>query len=363
MTKPRFAFFGMGNLGLAHSAHMALHGYDVSLCTRTGAKLQAVIRNDNAVRLTGIVSGQARLALVTPDYEEAVADRDVIVLCTAAPGHLYTITRLLPFLKPHHHIVLHPGYMLGAVQIHRLLCKHHLSNIAVSEFESSLLTCRYDGQAVSINAIKKQLGCATLPAHRTEECLSLFRPLYGDHLQAYDTVLETSLLNLNFIYHLPITVLNAACTARAHNYLYYREGVTREVAALIESIDNERMAVCEALGIRTYSAHQWQTRHYSDLIEDSTSLYSTMRTNRAYNGIYSPDTLYTRYIWEDLPYGIMPVLSLASAARVKTPAMAALYELCQAMFGKTWQEEARTLENLGLTCEQLLDFAKARKTA
>jgi opine dehydrogenase len=363
MTTPRFAFFGMGNLGLAHSAHMALHGYDVSLCTRTGAKLQSVMDNDNTVSLAGVVSGKARLSLVTEDYEEAIAGRDVIVLCTAAPGHVDTITRLLPFLKPHHHIVLHPGYMLGAVQIHQLLTKHGMGDMAVSEFESSLFTCRYDGKTVNVNAIKKRLGCATLPAHRTGECLSLFSPLYSPYLQAYGNVMETSLLNLNFIYHLPITLLNAAATERGHRFLYYKEGVTQEVAHLIESIDNERMAVCDALGVSTNSAHEWQTRHYTALIKDSTSLYSTMTTNNAYNGIYAPDSLYTRYIWEDVPYGIMPVISLGAAVGVKTPALEAIYALCKAMFRKDWRKEARTLKNLELTCEQLLQLIKQRKIA
>lgn len=51
--------------------------------------------------------------------------------------------------------------MMGAVQIHQLLTKHGLEDIAVSEFESSLFTCRYNGDVIKINAIKKQLGIST----------------------------------------------------------------------------------------------------------------------------------------------------------------------------------------------------------
>nr|VFK24077.1 MAG: opine dehydrogenase [Candidatus Kentron sp. MB]VFK34095.1 MAG: opine dehydrogenase [Candidatus Kentron sp. MB]VFK76736.1 MAG: opine dehydrogenase [Candidatus Kentron sp. MB] len=359
MTKPKFAFFGMGNLGLAHAGHMALHGYDVSLCNRTGAKLQLLIENNNEIRLGGILAEKARLTLVTASYEEAIAGRDVIVICTAAPGHKYTVTQLLPFLRPHHHIVLHPGYMLGAVEIHQLLTKHQLDRIPISEIESSLFTCRYDGSVVHIKAMKKHLGFATLPGHRNRESLSLFHPLYSQYLRPYSNVMETGMLNLNFINHPPIALLNAAVIDTGKRFLYYREGVTEHVANLIEATDNERIAICHALGIQTVSAHEWQQRHYPGLIGDDSTLCSTLKTNAAYHGVYSPDKLYSRFIWEDIPYGIIPVISIGSAIGVKTPSMDAIYGLCKAMFHADWSREARTLDNLGLrglNGRQLLRF-------
>ena len=64
--------------------------------------------------------------------------------------------------------------------------------------------------------------------------------------------------------------------------------------------------------------------------------------------IYSPEKLYTRHIWEDISYGIMPIISIAQTLKVKTPVLEAIYNLSKAAFGKDWTSEARTLENLGL---------------
>nr|VFJ50309.1 MAG: opine dehydrogenase [Candidatus Kentron sp. FM]VFJ56488.1 MAG: opine dehydrogenase [Candidatus Kentron sp. FM]VFK08296.1 MAG: opine dehydrogenase [Candidatus Kentron sp. FM] len=347
--KPKFAFFGAGNLGLAHAGHMAMHGYDVSLCNRTGSKLQPIVENNNKILLTGAVSGKVRIAFVTESYEEAIAGRDIIVICTAAPGHRYTVGKLLPFLESRHRIVLHPGYMLGAVEVHRLLSQHNLADIPVSELESSLLTCRSEGgNTTNIKAIKHRLGFATLPAHRNWECLSPFLALYGRYLHARDSIMETGMLNLNFIIHPPISLLNAAAIDNGQRFLQYHDGVTEHVANLAEAMDNERIAVCNALGIPTTSLHEWDKIHYPTHIGDSSTLASAFRTNAAYSAIYHPDTLYSRYIWEDIPYGVMPVISLGAALGAPTPAMEAVVGICKAMFRMDWDREARTLENLGL---------------
>ena len=196
--KTKFAFFGAGNLGLAHAGHLALQGYDVSLCNRNTNKLQAIIANDNYINLSGVISGKGKLSLVTDNYEEAIIGRDIIVIATSAPGHKAIVNRLIPVLKPTQHIVLHPSYMMGAVEIHQLLIKHNLGNIPVSEMTNALFACRANFVNVKILAIKESLGFATLPAHRTEECLEPFKPLYGNYLESYDNVMETSMLNLNF---------------------------------------------------------------------------------------------------------------------------------------------------------------------
>nr|VFJ66314.1 MAG: opine dehydrogenase [Candidatus Kentron sp. FW] len=347
--KPKFAFFGAGNLGLAHAGHMAMHGYDVSLCNRTGSKLQPIVENNNEILLTGAVSGKGRVTLVTESYEEAIAGRDIIVVCTAAPGHRYTVDKLLPFLEPRHHIVLHPGYMLGAVEIHQLLSQHNLVDIPVSELESSLLTCRSEGNIASIKAMKHQLGFATLPTRRNRKCMSPFLPLYGRYLHARDSVMETGMLNLNFVIHPPISLLNTISIDNGQRFLQYHDGVTEHVANLMEAMDDERIAVCDALGIPTMSLHEGQKIPYPTSIWDSSTLASTFRTNIAYDGLYHPDTLYSRYIWEDVPYGVMPVISLGAALGVPTPVMEAVVGICKAMFRMDWDREARTLENLGLS--------------
>ncbi|MEN8219034.1 MAG: NAD/NADP octopine/nopaline dehydrogenase family protein [Pseudomonadota bacterium] len=359
--KLKFAFFGVGNLGLAHAGHMALRGYNVSLCNRSPQKLQAIIANDNYINLNGVISGKGKLSLVTENYAKAIEGRDVIVITTSAPGHKAIVSRLLPVLKPTQHIILHPSYAMGAVEIHQLLVKHNLGNIPVSEIANGLFSCRADGVNANIFAIKENLGFATLPAHRTDECFESFKVLYGNYLEPYDNVMETSLLNLNFMQHPFVAMMNAGAIENGKRFLFYHSGVTPHIANVIEAADAERIAVCNALGVRAFSAKELMELHYPSYVGKSSNFYEACITNTSYQSLYSPDKLYTRFIWEDISYGIMPIISIAQILQVKTPVLEAIYNLCKAAFGKGWTNEARTLENLGLegiNGDELMRYAR-----
>jgi opine dehydrogenase len=364
MMSPKIAVFGMGNLGTAIAGYMALHGYNVNLWNRTHKKI--AVENNRYIRLYGKVAGEAQLNLVTSDYKEAIKDRDVIMLCTTANAHKEVIRKLVPFLQPKHYIMLHPSYMMGAVEVHQLLTKFGLEHIPISEFESSLLTCRSHGIHGNVFAIKEKLGFATLPAHRNLECLNLLKPLFGKYLTAYDNVMQTSMLNLNFIPHTVITLMNAGAIERGERFNFYREGVTPYIAKMIEKTDEERLAVCRLLDVKTFSDKEWTETHYGSYIQDSHEIYESFATNSAHNQVYSPSCLYTRYIWEDIPYGIMPLLSVAKAVNVSTPLLEAIYAISKALFDTNWETEARTLENLGLDSlpkNELMEYIRIGKIA
>ena len=83
--------------------------------------------------------------------------------------------------------------------------------------------------------------------------------------------------------------------------------------------------------------------------------------NPAYDTLLSPPQLYTRYIWEDIPDGLIPFLFLARQFNVQTPILEAMYTLATRIFKEDWMDEARTLDNLNLShlsLEQLLNFVK-----
>ena len=101
------------------------------------------------------------------------------------------------------HIVLHPGQFLGAIAAKKDLVEYNpeLSSVTVSEFESSLLTCRAVGPTeVELFAIKRSLGFATIPMSRAEEIAQLFYPL-RECIAIRSSVLATGMTDLNAIVH------------------------------------------------------------------------------------------------------------------------------------------------------------------
>ena len=63
----------------------------------------------------------------------------------------------------------------------------------------------------------------------------------------------------------------------------------------------------------------------------------------------APGALDTRWLTEDIPYGLATWAALADQVGVETPLMDALVTLASALLGRDFRRETRTPADLGLT--------------
>jgi opine dehydrogenase len=70
--------------------------------------------------------------------------------------------------------------------------------------------------------------------------------------------------------------------------------------------------------------------------------------NPAYVGIKAPLTLEHRYLLEDVPTGLVPLIELGRAAGLRCPTLGALVERAKEVLGGERWQQARTLDSLGL---------------
>mmetsp|Transcript_4995 Transcript_4995/g.14005 ORF Transcript_4995/g.14005 Transcript_4995/m.14005 type:complete len:351 (+) Transcript_4995:226-1278(+) len=277
----KVAIIGAGNLGQAMAAHMSFHGYAVSLGNRTSSKLDGL--EGLRWRHAGHEKGDWHTTPLwrvqhTPSspypkedplgLRSVVEGCAVIVLCVPAPGHRVLAEALADVLLENQDVVLHPGNLFGALEVHNILTKRsggRLRHVTVSELESSLLTCRAPRMGeVEIYATKSHLGFATFPATQTERVMSFFHPLYHPYLVARPNVLYTSLHDLNFVVHPIVTLMNAGPIDRGQPFLYYAEGVTQHIAQLLEGADEERCRVIDALGMVPIPLRDWIIAEYRE---------------------------------------------------------------------------------------------------
>eukprot|EP00008_Paramoeba_atlantica_P005493 CAMPEP_0201490936 /NCGR_PEP_ID=MMETSP0151_2-20130828/27999_1 /ASSEMBLY_ACC=CAM_ASM_000257 /TAXON_ID=200890 /ORGANISM="Paramoeba atlantica, Strain 621/1 / CCAP 1560/9" /LENGTH=796 /DNA_ID=CAMNT_0047877083 /DNA_START=53 /DNA_END=2443 /DNA_ORIENTATION=- len=366
-TAPTFAILGAGNLGPAMAAHLAMNGYDVSLTNRTLSKLEPLQKNNNTIEVSGFVKGEGRLSFVG-EFEDAVKGRDVIIICVPANGQYFYAEKLALMITRKTHIILHPGEMFGALEVRKVieernpdLFPRNGNGVTISEFESSLLTARAMSITnVEIFAIKQHLGLATLPATRNKEVISLLAPeVYGKVITPRANVLSTGLQDLNAVIHPIVTLLNASAIDRGSPFLYYKEGVTPMVGDFLERCDKERCNLAAALGLEVIDVCSWVRAEYTAMGAHGSSLYELLSSNHAFDTISAPKRLYTRYIWEDLPTGVIPMVMLGKRFGVDMPLMSLVWSLSKAMFKRDWIDEARTLEKLGLgylSLDQLKEY-------
>ena len=89
------------------------------------------------------------------------------------------------------------------------------------------------------------------------------------------------------------------------------------------------------------------------------TLYEAMHKNKVYRGIKSTPTLEHRYIFEDVPTGLVPIASIGEMLDVMCPSLKMLISLASTMLRNDFWSQGRTVERLGLrgmTIEEIVDF-------
>jgi opine dehydrogenase len=161
-------------------------------------------------------------------------------------------------------------------------------------------------------------------------------------------ILQTSLQNGNPVLHPTITLLNAALIERTQgNFYFYEEGVTPAVGRLIKAIDQERIAIGQALDIEImpepdlgymqgYMAEPTYDKGYSEA--------------PGFQGIKAQSSLDYRYFHEDVGYGLVYLQSLADQIGVETPYISAVIRLVSLLMERDYLAQGkRTMESLGLS--------------
>ena len=343
---PSFCVLGAGHGGLAMAGHLALTGCRVNLYNRSAEHIQAV-RARSGIELVGEVEGFAELDRVTTDVAEAIENVDILMVVVPATAHRAIAEAVCPHIRDGQILVLNPGRTGGALEVAQVFRQNNLhAHPYIAEAQTLLVAARViDPGQVRIFGIKNSVPVAALPSYFGPDILPILRKALPQFI-AGDDVLKTSLDNIGAVFHPAITILNAGRIEDTHGgFEYYIQGVTPSVARVLEAVDRERIELAEALGLHVHSAREWLYFAYDAA---GRSLYDAVRANRGYTGIKAPGTVDHRYIAEDVPASLVPIVSLAEMLGVQTPVMRSLIHLGSVMHGVDYWAIGRTVDKLGL---------------
>lgn len=343
--KPQVAVLGAGNGAHAFAGDLAHRGYAVRLYNKFAHEITH-LQAAGGVALEGVIQGAGQLELVTTDIAPVVAKADLILVVVPATAHVFMAEACAPHLRDGQVIVLNPGRTGGALEFRSVLRSLGVkAHVLIAEAQTLLYTCRISGPArVRISSIKRQVTLAALPASDTVEVLERLQPLYPQFVAAAD-VMETSLDNIGAVFHPAGLVLSTARVEAGQPFEFYRD-MTPGVVRFMEAIDAERLAVADAFGVRAISACEWLARSYEGIQGDT--LYERIQSNAAYHGIPAPRTLDSRYVLEDVPTGLVPIVALGRVASVPMPASSGLVNVCCGLYRCDFWQEGRNAERLGV---------------
>jgi opine dehydrogenase len=344
----RFAVLGMGPGAQTYAATLCAAGHRVSIWSpgwsdTEHTKLQAIQKD--GIRTTGALEVHVRPDLATKDMGAAVASAEIVVVVTQARAHRTIATQLAPLLRKEQRILLSPGRTGGAFEVSAIVGARGASCAGIAETASLPFTCRLRGpNDVLVADRKREVGVAALPRASAEAIVAALRGAVP--LAARRTVLETSFENLGPVFHVVGMLFSAAQVERSGLEVYYRDAVTPAVARAMEAVDAERLRIAAAFGVRVPSALELSSARYAS---DERSLYAAIKANAAYMAIGGVDGLAHRYLSDDLPASVAPIVGLAGAAGVAAPLHEALLILGSALCGEDYAATGRTLATMGLS--------------
>ena len=320
---------GAGHQGLSMAAHLALNGLKVNLWNRTKKNIQDVM-DTGIIHCSGIVNGDAKIAKVSDNVADVVSD--FVMVTTPSSAHKDIARELAPYVHPDMVIVLNPGRTFGAIDFAEELKKQGVKHLPqIAETQTIVYTCRKSGNnSASIFALKKDVEIAAIRGSNIRYIMNCMPECLKPYFKVVNSVGITSLSNIGMVLHCSPVMMNIGwIESEKVDFKYYYDGISKSIAHFLEKIDAERQVVARAGGFEVESLKQWLERTYDTW---GNNLFECIRHNEAYKQIDAPPTINTRYIFEDVPNGLVPVEAMGKEFGVHTPNITTIIDLaCSVM--------------------------------
>lgn len=331
---------GAGHQGLSMAAHLALNGIEVNIWNRTEKNIKDVIDN-NIIYCSGVVSGEAKVARASANIKDVIAN--FVMVTTPSNAHRDIAKMLAPYVNKDMVIVLNPGRTFGAIEFAEELINNGVIELPhIAETQSIVYTCRKSGcNSTNIVAMKKNVEIAAIRGSDIEYIMHFMPKCLKPYFRVASSVGITSFSNVGMVLHCSPVMMNIGwIESEKVDFKYYYDGISETIARFLEKIDAERQDVARAAGYTVESVKDWLKRTY--LVEGD-SLYECIRNNVAYKEIDAPPTINSRYIFEDVPNGLVPIEAMGIECNVSTPNISTIINLTNSVMDVDYRAIGRRI--------------------
>jgi opine dehydrogenase len=340
----KVAILGAGNGGQTMAADLSVSGHEVRLfeLERFAGALGPLFEKKH-IKMTGFIEGEADIAVITTDIDEAISGAEVIFIPLPAFTHRTYAELLADHVKDGQIIVLVPG-TLGSLVFRRVFDEKGVTaDVIICETNSLTYDTRIVAPGeVHVFATNPGLKLGVMPKEKTPEVFRFLSEFF--EFEEAEDVLDCGLHSLNPVLHVPGCILNAGRIERSKGEFYlYEEGITPRVVRVMESIEEERANIVDRLGYKLMTLAE-------ELAEgrEPRTIWEEVNGCETLEFIKGPSSFDNRYFTEDIPYGLLAWTELADIIGVKTPTMNALLQLGSLLIDVDPRKVGRTKEDMGI---------------
>lgn len=328
------AILGAGGVALAMAAMLDQAGHDTVVWSPSGKSIGDLATTNLAV--SGAVEHGFHVTFAS-SAAEALKGADVAIVALPANGHRLVFDAMLPHIEPGQTIIVSAQLSMGALYLAQGLERRGV-DVTIIAFATTIVMGRRSGPStVAVGGIRKLLEIAVLPEDRAGEALDTCRALFGDRFRLAANLTAIALSNLNPPVHMANALCNFTRIEKAEYWCNY-DAITPSVARLIEALDAERLAIAAAYGVSVRSVEE----HYRltfNLAEGMSVAEMSAAVHEKRKGPPGPTSVETRFVTEDIPYGIVQVIDLAKTRNVPVPLHEAGVAMFCALYGRDFPAE------------------------
>lgn len=122
--------------------------------------------------------------------------------------------------------------------------------------------------------------------------------------------------------------------------------MTPAVGRLVQALDRERLSIAAAIGKQVPSILDHYAKSFG-ISAESVAEASAILVEQGKDPA-GPKDISTRYVLEDVPFGLIPVIMLAELANVEAPLHKSGVEILNACYGKNFAGDNDLLSELDL---------------
>lgn len=347
------AVLGAGAIGKGYAAYLSDRGHRVTLWSPSGRDMGR-ISAEGILTATGLCEGEFRID-ATASPATALRDAEAAIIALPANGHAQVIDAITPHVREGQKVIVSAELSMSALVLAEAIAKRGL-HVPVAAWATTVLAAKSTGSdSVEVSLLRKRLDIAAVPTSATPDMKEFCEALFGVAFEQKENLLATTLSNLNPPAHMAIALCNFTRMEKSEDWSSYG-CITDGVGNLMEDLDRERLALASAFGLSVRSVFDHYVHSFG--VERAPVGRMAQEVAQARPHVKGPKSLDTRFVTEDVPFGLYPLVVLGRLAGIDLPLHNSGVTLFSSLYRREFGTENSLLERLRLADETISSLLK-----
>jgi len=326
----RLAVLGAGAIGPAAAVLAVSRGHDAILWSPSGKGTAGLAGRFHA---EGLLEGAFPVE-VAASLDDAFRGADAALLAVPAYAFADVLPRIAAALPPDLPLLISPAASLAPVVLDVLIARRGAPRrrAPIGAMATTHGGARRLGpDRVRVAMLRSALEMAAVPAAAAPDMARLAQDLFGMDFPLSPDALHVTFLNINPIAHSVLALTNVTRMERAEDWPQYAV-MTPFACNLMLAMQAERDALAAAYGHELGSLAEFLHRANGVPVGPLHGMTAAIAAARP--GVLGPKTTESRYVTEDVPFGLAFYLAVAAPKGIAMPVTESMIRMLEALWAR-----------------------------